>query len=121
MANEINVTVKLTVAKGYLVHTENPGIQLVTMSGTTAAGGVQDIGTTAETIGVTDVGTAGYSFFRNTSTTEFVEIGTGTSGSFVAFAKLKAGEACLMRLGTNAPTAKAQTSSVKLQYYILAD
>jgi hypothetical protein len=121
MANEIQVTTKLVVGKGFLVHTENPGIIQVNMTGTTASGGAQDIGTTAEAITVTDVGTCGFAYFRNTSTTEFVELGTGTGGSFVAFAKLKAGECCVIRLGTNAPTAKAQTSSVKLQFYILAD
>lgn len=121
MANEIQVTTKLVVAKGYLMHTESPGIIQVTMNGSTAAGGAQDIGTTAETITVMDVGTAGFAYFRNTSSTEYVELGTGTGGSFVAFAKLKAGECCVLRLGTNAPTARAQTSSVKLQYYILAD
>jgi len=121
VANEIQVTAKLVVSKGYLVHTENPGITQVTMSGTTATGGAQDIGTGAEAITVTDVGTAGYAYFRNTSTTEYVELGTGIAGAFVAFAKLKAGECCVLRLGTNAPTARAQTSSVKLQFYILAD
>jgi hypothetical protein len=121
MANEIQVTAKLVVSKGYLVHTENPGIIQVTMSGTTATGGAQDIGTSGEAITITDVATAGYAYFRNTSTTEYVEIGTGTAGSFVAFAKLKAGECGVIRLGTNAPTARAQTSSVKLQFYILAD
>lgn len=121
MANEIQVTTKLAVSKGFLVHAENPGIIQVNMTGTTAAGGAQDIGTTGETITVTDVGTAGYAYFRNTSSTEFVELGTGTAGSFVAFAKLKAGECCILRLGTNSPTARAQTSSVKLQFYILAD
>jgi hypothetical protein len=35
--------------------------------------------------------------------------------------KLKAGEAAICRLGTNAPTAKANTAAVKLQYYIIAD
>jgi len=121
MANEINVTTKIVVSKGYLVHTENPGIIQVTMNGTTASGGALDIGTSAEAITVTDVGTAGYAYFRNTSTTEYVELGTGIAGAFVAFAKLKAGECCVLRLGTNTPTARAQTSSVKLQFYILAD
>jgi len=121
MANEITLTLKLAVSKTYLVHTENPGTIQVTMSGSTATGGAQAIGTTAEAITITDVSTAGYAYFRNTSSTEYVELGTGTGGSFVAFGKLKAGEACILRLGTNAPTARAQTSTVNLQFYILAD
>jgi hypothetical protein len=121
MAQEISISVKMTVSKGYLVQKSDPGTILVDMSGTTAIGGAQDIGTTAEALSITDVSTAGWAYFRNTDTTNYVEIGTGTAGSFVAFGKLKAGEACLIRLGTNAPTARANTSAIKLQFYILAD
>lgn len=121
MAQEITLTLKMSVAKGYLVQKFDPGTILVDLTGTTAIGGVQDIGTTAEALSITDVSTAGYAYFRNTDTTNFVEIGTGTAGSFVAFAKLKAGEAAILRLGTNAPTARANTASVRLQFYILSD
>lgn len=121
MAQEITVTARLSVSKGYLVQKFDPGAILIDMSGTTAAGGVQDIGTSAEALTVTDVSTAGWAYFRNTDTTNFVEIGTGTAGSFVAFAKLKAGEACVLRLGTNAPTARANTAAIKLQFQIFAD
>lgn len=121
MANEISLVLRLTVEKGNFQQAINPGTLTVTMSGTTAAGGVQAIGTTAEAIGVTDVSTCGYAYFRNTDATNFVELGTGTGGSFVAFAKLKAGEAAIVRLGTNAPTAKADTATINLQYYILAN
>jgi hypothetical protein len=39
----------------------------------------------------------------------------------VGFAKLKAGEAAIIRLTTATPTARADTAAVNLQYYILAD
>lgn len=121
MAQEITLSLKMQVAKGYLTQKFDPGTVLVDMSGTTAIGGSQDIGTTAEALSITDVSTAGYAYFRNTDTTNFVEIGTGTGGSFVSFAKLKPGEVAILRLGTNAPTARANTAAVKLQFYILAD
>ncbi len=123
MAQEITVTARLSVSKGFLVQKTDPGTILVDMSGTTAIGGAQDIGTStnAEAITMSDVSSAGYAFFRNTDTTNFVEIGTGTGVSFVPFLKLKAGEAAVCRLGTNAPTAKANVAAVKLQYYIIAD
>jgi len=121
MAQEITVTVRLSVAKGYLVQRFDPGAILVDMTGTTAIGGAQDIGTTAEALSITDVSTAGWSYFRNTDTTNFVEIGTGTGGSFVGFLKLKPGEATACRITTNAPTARANTAAVKLQFYILQD
>jgi len=121
MADEITLTLKMAVLKGSLAHTENPGAISVTLSGTNATGGVQNIGTTAEALTMGDVSSPGYAYFRNTGTTNFVELGTGTGGSFVGFAKLKAGEAAVIRLTTAAPTARANTAAVDLQYFILAD
>ncbi len=122
MADEITVNLQISAKNGYLAFSEKTGNFLVTMNGTTGAGGIQTIGTSAELLVVTDVGTAGYAFFRNTSTTTNVEIGTGTT-SFVPFLRLKPGETSVCRLGTNAPSAKSSsaTVSVNLQYMILAD
>lgn len=120
MADEITVNLQISARKGYLSFSEKTGNFLVTMNGTTGAGGIQTIGTSGELLGVTDVGTAGYAYFRNTSTTTNVDIGTGTT-SFVAFLKLKPGESAVCRLGTNAPSAKAASSTVDLQYFIFAD
>jgi len=120
MADEITVNLSLSAKKGYLNFKEQTGNFLVTMNGTTGAGGIQTIGTTGELLGVTDVASAGYAFFRNTSTTINVDIGTGTT-TFVAFLKLKPGETAVCRLGTNAPSAKAASSTVDLQYMIFAD
>lgn len=121
MANEITLTLKMSVSKGFLSHREDPGVQSVDMNGSNGTGGIQNIGTTAETIVMGDTGTAGYAYLRNTDSTNYVDIGTGTGGSFVAFAKLKAGECCVFRLGTNAPTARANTAAINLQYFILSD
>ena len=121
MANEITLNLKMSVVKTYLDHEENPGTLSVNMSGSNAAGGSQSITTTAAAIGVGSVTTAGYSYFRNLGPTNYLEIGTGTGTNFVAFMKLKAGEAAIARLGTNAPTAKANTATIDLQYYILSD
>lgn len=121
MADEITVNLSLRVRNGYLISENSTGNSLVSMSGSNASGGAQNIGTTAETINVGDVSTAGYSFFRNLGPTNFVEIGTGTGGSFVSFAKLKVGESAVVRLGTNAPTARANVAAVNLQYMILSD
>lgn len=121
MANEIALTLKLAVNNGFLVQRFDPGQLLVTMAGFTSAGGVQSIGfAAAEALGITDVSTAGYAYFRNIDTVSYVEIGTGTA-PFVPFMKLKAGEAAVLRLGTNAPTARANTAAVNLQYWILQD
>ncbi len=121
MANEITLNLKMQVSKGFIEYIQNPGALSVTMSGTNATGGIQNIGTTAETITMGDVSSQGYAYFRNIGTTNYVDIGTGTGGSFVAFARLKAGEACIVRLATAAPTARANTAAVDLQYMIFAD
>ena len=120
MAREITVNLKISTLKGDLNHTENPGTLFVDLNGTTAIGGAATVTTTATALTMGSVTSAGYAYFKNTGPTNFVEIGTGT-GTFVPFLKLKAGEAAICRLSTNAPTARANTASVALQYYILAD
>jgi hypothetical protein len=121
MAREITLNLKISTLKGDLNHTENAGTLFVDLTGTTAVGGAATVTTTAAALTMGSVSSAGYAYFRNTGPTNFVEIGTGTGGSFVAFLKLKAGEAAICRLSTSVPTARANTASVALQYYILAD
>lgn len=120
MANEITLNLKISALKGSLNHTENPGTLSVDLTGLTAIGGAATVTTSAGALAMGSVSSAGYAYFRNTGPTNFVEIGTGTS-PFVPFLKLKAGEAAICRLSTSAPTARANTGSVQLQYYILAD
>ena len=120
MAREITVNLKISTLKGDLNHTENPGTLFVDLAGTTAVGGAATVTTTAAALTMGSVSSAGYAYFKNTGPTNFVEIGTGTS-PFVPFLKLKAGEAAICRLSTSSPTARANTASVALQYYILAD
>lgn len=122
MANEITLNLKLQVLKGSLAHLENPGAISVDLSGSTATGGSQTIASSAggTALNMGSVSSAGYAYFRNIDSAITIEIGTNT-GTFAAFAKLKAGEAAIIRLGTNAPYAKAASSSANLQYFILAD
>lgn len=120
MAREITLNLKIATLKGDLNHTENPGTLFVDLTGTTAIGGAATVLTSANALPMGSVTSAGYAYFKNTGPTNFVEIGTGT-GTFVPFLKLKAGEAAICRLSTNTPTARANTASVVLQYYILSD
>ena len=122
MANEITLNLKMQVSKGFIEYIQNPGALSVTMSGTTASGGSQTIASSAggTALNMGSVSSAGYAYFRNIDSAIAIEIGTNT-GTFAAFAKLKAGEAAIIRLGTNAPYAKAASSSANLQYFIVAD
>jgi hypothetical protein len=118
MAREITVNLKISTLKGDLNHTENPGTLFIDLTGTTAIGGAATVTTSAAALPMGSVTSAGYAYFKNTGPTNYVEIGVG---SFTPFLKLKAGEAAICRLATNAPTARANTGSVVLQYYILSD
>lgn len=121
MASEITVQVSLKATKTNLVVPKFGGTAFQpTMTGTNVTAGCQAIGFAAhETIPVTDVGTPGWAYFKNTDATNFVQIGTDVAAAFVPFVKLLANEECVLRLGTTAPYAKADTASVDLQYVIL--
>jgi hypothetical protein len=121
MANEINYNLQLKATNGSIVHDYRTGTLYADQTGSVASGGVQTVTTTAAALAVGSVTTAGFAFFRNNGPTNYVEIGTGTGTNFVAFIKLKAGEAAVCRLGTNAPTGRANTASVGLHYIIMQD
>lgn len=118
--SEITLNLKMTCANGFLNTRDDPGTINVSQTSALSTGGAQTIATNATTINMGSVATAGYAFMRNVSTANYIEIGTGTGTSFVAFSKLSYGEAQVVRLGTNAPTAKANTAAGTLQYTILS-
>jgi hypothetical protein len=120
MSNEITVQMSLNCSKGFIYAADESGFVQSDFEGTLIARGVQSIPTSATAIDTGTLTTAGYAYFRNVSTANFIEIGTGT-GTFVPFVKLKPGEAALLRLSTTAPTARADTLAVNLQYTILSD
>lgn len=125
MANEISVTVVLSVNKGLLSYTQNPGTMLFDMSGTRAAGGAQQAATgngvaiDLGTLGSTD---GGWMYLRNTSsvTGEIIQVGTGTT-SFAPFIELRPREVAVFRLngqsGTT-PTFRSLAGTPVLQYWI---
>jgi hypothetical protein len=127
MANEISITMVMSVTKGLLANTQNPGTQLFDMSGTRAAGGAQAASNSATAVAI-DLGTlastdCGWMYLRNTSVTgsEVILVGTGTS-SFTPFIELRPKEVALFRLngtaGALAPTFRSVTGSPVLQYWI---
>jgi hypothetical protein len=119
MADEITLNLRLQVVNGTYRDSFDPRTISVTMSGTTSTGGVQAIGTSAEALVMNDVTSAGFACFRNIGASD-ISLGTGTGTSFVSFGAVKAGEAAVMRLSTNAPAARATGSTSNLQYLILS-
>ena len=123
MADEINIGLDVELENGNLKSSKRISKGSLKVDQTTArlVEGVQEIGTTHEALAMNDVSSAGYAYFRNLDDTNFVQLGIDSGGTFHGFAKLKAGEAALVRLTTNAPYAKADTAAVDLQYLILSD
>ena len=130
MANEIQVTVAMQVNKGYLQHSQIPGTQLYTMTGTKCDGGAQVVSTSdaALNLGSLSSSTVGWGYFRNTSTTsgEDVAIGVRVSSTFYPLVGLKPGEVALFRLNTDvataqAPYVKSASGSPILHYWIAED
>lgn len=120
MANEITITMRIKVEKGALRDDKNAGTFSVDLSDYPKAGNVQTIGTAHEALVVsTDVATAGWAYFRNLDTANYVEVGTLDGTTFESFGKLLAEEPALMPLATTAIYAKANTAPVDLDYMIL--
>lgn len=124
MANEISATVSLVINDGtnYKV-TIQPGTIQATLTDKAAGSGVQTVGTAAEVIDLGDVGTAGWSYFRNLSSTtgEYVDIGVGSTSSFSPCIRLYPGEVSLAPMATTSLFARAstsQTNSVRVQKHI---
>lgn len=120
MADEARLQARLTVALGNLRYDSTSLTIDMDVPSNKAAMNVQRVGTTAEAVILGDVTDCGVAYFRNLEATNFVEIGTGTGGSFVAFARLNAGEAAFVPLSTDAPTARFDTAEGSLQYAIFS-
>jgi hypothetical protein len=121
MANEITVSARLKVAKATLKE-DRSETDTFDMSGQKSGGGIQVIGTTYEAVTLpADLGTAGYAFFMNHSTANYLEIGLEVAAAFVAFAKLKPGEFALVRLATSSIYARANTAACDLETLVVSD
>lgn len=118
MANEITYQFQILLNNGNLGDNYASSSQAADQADAKLIRNVQTIGTTAEALELGDVANAGWAVFQNLDDTNFVEI--GVSG-FTAFAKLKPGEQCILRLGTNAPEAQADTADIDLFYIIYSD
>jgi hypothetical protein len=78
----------------------------------------QNVGTSEEAINLGDVTAPGWALFVNRDATNYVELRVASGGA--KFAKLLAGEFCLLRLGSGAqvPYAISNGSAVQLDYLI---
>lgn len=126
MANEIQISARLTMEKGSMKTDRNVSNNNATMSGDAYSQGVQQIGTaaTGEVISLSaDIGTLGVAFFRNLDAANSVSIGHGDATNFYSVVTLKAGEPAVLRLGIAATNlyAKATGGAVNLEYLVVED
>ena len=120
MASEISLALALRITKGNLIENFQLGGTFdLAASAPVKAAGIASIGFAAhEAIPMQDVATLGFAVFRNLDTTNYVEVGVDVGAAFYPFLLLKPGESALLRMGTAAPYAKANTAAVRLQYDI---
>ena len=104
MADEIRVSVNMTVDKGSLKYMFAPAQASITLTGSAAAGGVQAISTTTEALQLIDVTTRGMANFINLTTGTKVEVGTWDGTTFNRFQQLNAGEPAVLRLSAQTGT-----------------
>lgn len=104
MANEITLSVNMSVAKGSLRYTFAPPTASINLTGNAAAGGVQNISTTTEALLLVDVTTRGMANFINLTAGTEVEIGSYDGTTFHPFGQLNAGEPAVLRLSASSGT-----------------
>ena len=121
MANELQVVLglnfnKVNAPKLKIEQTTNN----ITIAGATVYANTQSIGTGAhEALAIgADFGTAGYLYFENLDTTNYVEFGVEVAAAFYPIGKLKAGQKALLpvAIAVSAIFAKANTGAVNLFY-----
>lgn len=114
MANEISKTIRFIVTKNGAITTYSNNVRQ-DMAGAKMIQNIQNIGTSAETIGLGDIsGVPGKVIIKNLSSTNFVEIG-GDSGLTVFKLKILAGDEQIIAPTSATIYAKADTAAVDIQ------
>lgn len=106
MANEITLQVNMGVSKGSLRYAFTPPTANINLTGNAAAGALQNISTTAESLATLDVTTAGMANFMNLTTGTKVQVGTLSGTTFVPVLLLNASEPAVSRMATTTLYAK---------------
>lgn len=125
MANEIQMSANIRVQSGSLREDITPGSINIDLASVVSDAGVQNVGASLEAFTNDAASDGGVFFFRNLSTTYYVEIG-GTDndlvgGTFVAFLKLLPGEYAVGRLSDATLFAKAESgSTVDVQFKVFS-
>lgn len=112
MADEITLSVRMSVSKGDLRYEFAPDVAAIDLTGNLAAGAVQTISTTTTELQLVGVTTRGMANFLNLSAGTEVEVGAWDGTAFRPFGQLNAGEPAVLRLSTQAGTTKSPVARV---------
>jgi hypothetical protein len=120
MANEINLTLSMSVLKSSVMNTPL-GLTfqslIYSMTGNYVTGGTVTVTTAAMALPLGSVANPGYMIARNMDATNFLRFMNGSGGAKVA--KLKAGEACIFPWDETAtPYVQADTAAIVLAYVL---
>jgi len=112
MANEISINLSMRVANGNLLEVIQPGAKSVDQAAVGGpAPGYVTVGTSEESLTLSEFSTLGYCYLQNLDATNYVEWGFTTT---VYGGRLKAGEIALFRFNPgSALFMKANTASCK--------
>jgi hypothetical protein len=127
MANEITLSVNMSVSKGSLRYQFSPPTANITLTGNAAAGGVQNIGTSTEALLLVDVTTRGMANFVNLSTGTKVQLCKWYGTTYHPFQQLNAGEPAVLRLSASSgtsPVAKViepTNGTANIQWQVFAE
>lgn len=116
MANEISIIAKLTASKGGTTVTNATSSDSIDMAGTNMCCYIQNIGTTAEALTMTDIntGSAYRVLLRNKDDTNYVDISFDSGSTFPV--QILPGEICgpIMR-PSGSIHARANTAAIELE------
>lgn len=119
MANEFSLQFQISLTNGTLKDSYTSGGMSSNQTTAALVRNVQSILHTAHAaLDLGSVSTPGWAVFVNTDASNYIDIGTDATGSFVPFARVEAGKAIMLKLATAAPYAKAAVATVKLFYII---
>lgn len=121
MANEITMSVSLSVLNGLFKASESSGAIQITQTTLGAASGLVTVGTVEETLSFTDITTEGLLILQNTDSTNYVTYGPDSTG-MVAMGRIKPREWALLRLEPGITFKwQADTAACKVKYLLLED
>ena len=118
MADEIAITLAVSVTNGNFLDNINMGTLQFNQSNEGVDGSVVEIATSETTISLSDLTTEGYMLLRNLDTTNYIDIGPDSTGQ-VDFIRLLAGEVALFPL-TPGPTVKATANTAACNLFVRA-